>query len=84
VLKEGNRFQVPMKVRWQFKLETTQVLCVNVRTEGSFAREQEFFGRIRSDGRITIPKVTLRLLQESVGREHSLRGTVLEVKLKPA
>jgi hypothetical protein len=36
LLQKGNRVQVPKLVRWQFKLETTQVLKVTVKIERVF------------------------------------------------
>ena len=84
VLERRGRFQVPRMVRWQFKLESSQVLLVNVRPVGSFVAEEEFFGNMRRDGRITIPKVTLDLLARSLEEGESLAGAILKVRLKPA
>lgn len=68
-------------VRWQCKMEANQVLNVNVKVEGSFVDEW-FLARMTRDGRLTIPRLALKLLQE--GREESLEGCVLEVTLKSA
>jgi hypothetical protein len=62
-------------------MEADQVLKVNVKTEDSFADEW-FLGRMTKDGRLAIPKLALRLLQE--GEEGSLEGSVLEVTVEPA
>jgi bifunctional DNA-binding transcriptional regulator/antitoxin component of YhaV-PrlF toxin-antitoxin module len=83
VLEKGHRVQVPRIVRWQFKLETNQVLCVTVRAIESFVDEERFYARMRSDGRITIPKLTRRLLQDSMSEKQSLQGAVLERQLEP-
>jgi hypothetical protein len=62
-------------------MEADQVLRVDVRIEGSFGGER-FLARMTKDGRLTIPKLTLKLLQE--GEEESLEGCVLEVTVEPA
>jgi hypothetical protein len=62
-------------------MEERQVLKVNVRIEGSFGDEW-FLARMTKDGRLIIPKLTLKLLQE--GEEGSLEGSVLEVTVEPA
>ena len=84
VLEQRGRFQVPRIVRWQFKLESSQVLLVNVRPVGSLVSEEEFFVNMRRDGRITIPKVILGLLAESLEEGESLAGAILKVRLSPA
>jgi len=78
-LQRGNRIQVPKLIRWQFKLEPQQVLKVNVQTAS--LHEEEFYAKMGGDGRIAIPKLTLKLLQGE--DEESLVGSVLEVELEP-
>ncbi len=80
-LQRGNRVQVPRLVRWQFKMETDQVLQVWVHVVNLWTDWQHFYARMGKDGRILIPKLTLELLQ---GEKSSLAGYVLEVTLKPA
>ena len=82
LLQKGNRVQVPKLVRWRFKLDSEQVLRVSVTAESLYGWEK-FFGRMDRSGRITVPKLTLKLLREKVD-EKSLVGTVLQVKLEPA
>jgi hypothetical protein len=62
-------------------MESDQVLKVNVKIEGSFGDEW-FLGKMTKDGRLTIPKLALKLLQE--GEEGSLEGSVLEVTVEAA
>jgi len=81
VLQRGNRVQVPRLFRWQYKMEANQVLNVNVKVADSFVDEW-FLARMTRDGRFTIPRLALKLLEE--GREGSLEGCVLEVILKSA
>jgi hypothetical protein len=80
-LQKGNRVQIPRLFRWQYKMEEDQVLRVNVTIEGSFV-DEKFLVRMTKDGRLSIPKLTLKLLQE--GDEKSLEGSVLEVAVEPA
>jgi hypothetical protein len=81
VLQRGSRVQVPWLFRWQYGMEANQVLKVNVRIEGSFVDEW-FLARMTKDGRLTVPKLTLKLLQES--EQQNLEGSVLEVTVGPA
>jgi hypothetical protein len=62
-------------------MEACQVLRVNVRVAGSFGDEW-FLARMTRDGRLTLPRLTLKLLRE--GEEESLEGCVLEVTVEPA
>jgi hypothetical protein len=63
------------------QVEVNQVLRVNVRVAGSFVDEW-FLARMTRNGRLTIPKLTLKLLQED--EEQSIEGRVLEVTVEPA
>ena len=83
VLQKGNRFQVPKLVRWEFKLESRQVLKVTVDCVGHYIQAEYFFARMNSDGRITIPKLALDLLQGRLDTQ-SMVGSVLRVKLEPS
>ena len=82
VLQRGNRVQVPKLVRWQFKMDASQVLKVSVKEPGSFVSREVFYARMNKDGRITIPRLTLEILDE--GGKKSLEGSVLEVQIEPA
>ena len=59
-------------------MEPDQALQVIVTSENW--NEETFIARMSADGRITIPKLTLKLLQSNA---ESLSGTVLEVTLQP-
>ena len=83
VLPKGNRFQVPKLVRWEFKMEPGQVLRVRVGRANVYGQNEYFFGRMSRDGRITIPKLTVDLLQEDFDGK-SLVGSVLKVQLGPS
>jgi hypothetical protein len=82
VLQKGNRFQVPKVVRWEFKMESGQVLRIKVGRPDFYGRDEYFFGRMNRDGRITIPKLTVGLLEDRFDGK-SLVGYVLEVRLEP-
>ncbi len=84
VLQKGNRVQVPKLVRWEFKMEPSQVLKVQVGAEGGYGRKECFYGKMNVDGRVTIPKVALGLLQEKDNEGKSLVGHVLKVWLEPS
>jgi len=80
VVQKGNRVQVPRLIRWQYKLESTQVLNVSVKVVGAFGTREEFYARMSRDGRITVPKLFVDLLRDE---EESLVGYTLEVTLNP-
>lgn len=64
-------------------MEPAQVLAVEVETVGEYGKE-EFYARMGKDGRITIPKLTLELLEELIGdNPKDLVGRILEVTLAP-
>lgn len=78
VLQKGNRIQIPRLVRWQFKLEPTQILNIQIEAEDLVC--EEFLGRMNKDGRIIIPRLTINLLREE---EENLEGHVFKVTLTP-
>lgn len=69
--------QVPKLIWWRFKLEHEQALKVGILL-GPERGRHEFYSRMRNDGRITVPKVTLKFLQDE---DTSLEGQVLDVNL---
>lgn len=84
MLQRGNRIQLPKLVRWKYKLEQDQVLKVTVTAVGFFCGWESFYARMDKSGRITVPKLTLALLQSSASDKQSLTGAVMEVRLEPA
>ena len=64
MLQKGNRVQVPKVVRWQFKMESEQVLKVTVNALDVWSGWETFYARMGRDGRITIPKLQRELLRD--------------------
>jgi len=83
VLQKGNRVQLPKLVRWRFKLESNQVLKVNVTAVNVFGGWETFYGKMDKSGRITIPKLVLKQVG-SRRQDISLTGAVFMVQLEPA
>ena len=81
LLQRGNRVQVPKLIRWQFKIETDQVLNVGVSCLGSWRPVQFFYANMGKDGRIYIPELVLAFFQDE--KRQSLAGSVFEVTLEP-
>ena len=55
-LQRLNRIQIPVEVRWRYKLEPGELLKVLVQPVGGFSvSAEEFIARLLRDGRITIP-----------------------------
>lgn len=84
-LQVGNKIQVPRLIRWQYKLEPTQILKVDIgqRPVGIWQALESFYAKMGKDGRIQIPKLALEQLQEKF-RIPSLEGYVMEFTLQPA
>jgi len=75
-LQKLNRIQIPVEVRWRYKLEPSELLKVEVHPVGGLDRE-EFVARLLADGRITIPwEVAWHLKLDKP-------GYLLKVWLKP-
>jgi len=83
MLQRGKRVQLPKLVRWRFKLESDQVLKVTVKVAGLYGSWETFYARMDKSGRITVPKLTLALLENSAREKQSLTGAVMEVRLEP-
>jgi len=76
-VQEGNRVQVPRLVRWQFSLESTQVLEVRIRAaERIGANMETYYAKVRGDGRLGIPKLVMKLCDIKA-------GDIVEVMLSP-
>ena len=80
-LQKNQSFQVPKLIRWRFKLDNSQALKVGVNFLELHKNWQFFYTKMRKDGRITIPKLILNLLDNE---EMSLIGYVVEITLEPA
>ncbi len=80
ILTKTNLIQVPKLVRWQFKLEPSEILKITVAIKDRLGVKESFLGKMHKDGRITIPQLTLALLKQY---EPNLEGLVLEITLEP-
>jgi hypothetical protein len=80
-LQRGNRVQVPKLVRWQFKMDTDQILKVTVNALNVWGSSQTYYAKMAKDGRILLPKLQQELMQNS--RETDLTGYIIEVTLQP-
>ncbi len=74
-LQKGNRIQLPVLIRWKYRLEQGEIFKVNTRNPEKYKNET-FYARLGIDGRITIPKLILELIEAEA-------GTILEVTLYP-
>jgi len=80
VLQKGKKIQVPELIRCQFKVETNQLLNVGVNDLNTQSGWQFFFAKMSIDGRIRIPLLIIKLLQNE---ESDITGHILEVTLEP-
>jgi hypothetical protein len=83
VMQRGSRLQVPKLIRWEFKLESTQVLRIALYFDGHWGTREEFFGHISKDGRITVPKLICSLLKNAYNGQEFAKATFV-VDLAPA
>jgi hypothetical protein len=81
VLEKCNKVQIPKLVRWQFKLETDQVLKVGVKVHDSWKSMQFYYAKMTKEGRVHVPKLVLSILQ---GDKPSVAGCVLDIEIEPA
>jgi len=65
-LRRRNRVQVPLMVRWRYRLRLGEMLRVSLRRPGSLASEV-FYGRLIGGGRLTVPKLVVDLLEIEPG-----------------
>ena len=72
---------MPKLVRWQFKMDTEQILKITVSALNVWGSSQTFYAKMSKNGRILLPKLQLELMQGS--RETDLVGYVMEVTLQP-
>jgi bifunctional DNA-binding transcriptional regulator/antitoxin component of YhaV-PrlF toxin-antitoxin module len=64
-------------------MEAGELLKVSVEPFNSDSyQEEEFLAKMTSDGRLTIPKLTMEVLKQR--EEKNLTGTILEVTISPA
>ncbi len=75
-----NRVQVPKLIRWEFKLEPTQVLRVGVNAANLGRGWQFFYSKMTKGGFITIPKIALSRIQKE---NENLIGHPFEITLEP-
>ena len=64
-------------------MEPEQVLRVIVHFEGSWRGEEKFYAHMSRDGRITIPKLTEKLLKAEY-KGQDIAGAIFEVELAPS
>jgi len=81
-LTARNQIQLPQIIRWQFKIEADETFRVVVRVWGSDNYEEEtFLAKTAADGRLTIPKITMKILEER--EEKKLAGAILNISIFP-
>jgi bifunctional DNA-binding transcriptional regulator/antitoxin component of YhaV-PrlF toxin-antitoxin module len=84
-LEKRNRIQVPKPLRLRYGLDSGKVLNVSVFVLGAHWHWEDFHTNMDKSGRITVPKLTLELLEEAASISvESFVGFVLEVNLEIA
>jgi hypothetical protein len=68
-LQKLNRVQIPVEVRWRYKLEPGELLNVQVLPVAGFSvGSEKFVARLLGDGRITVPWEVIWKLRLAKGR----------------
>lgn len=80
VIQRNLRLQIPVLVRWRFKLEPAEVFRVDLRIG---YHSEKFYARMSRDGRLTIPKVIAEEFLEEEEELEALFGYTAEVTLYP-
>ena len=80
-LQSQNRLQVPSHLRWQFKLEPTELLKVTTNAVGVWDTTQIFYANMQKNGRLAIPKLTMALMKHN---RPTLEGYIMDVTIEPA
>jgi len=80
ILKSG-RILVPELYRWQYKIESSQVLNVSINLTVDWSNKESFLTKIRKDGYITIPKAVQNRLKI---KGLNLKSCQMDVVIEPA
>ena len=81
-LTARNQIQLPQILRWQHKIEAGETFRVTVQIWGSDNfKEETFLAKTSADGRLTIPKITMKILEEM--EEKKLAGGYLGCTDRP-
>jgi hypothetical protein len=78
-MQNQNRFQVPKIIRWHFKLEASQLLKIKL-SIFNIGFHESFLAKMHPDGRITVPRLVIVELKNSIG---DLKSYFIEVTLEP-
>ena len=64
-LQRRNRIVVPRLLRWRYKMQTGELLKVNIKVyDSEIYEEEQFLAKLTVDGRLTIPKLTMKVLEQ--------------------
>ena len=82
-LQRHNRLAIPTLLRWQYKIEADELLKVSLKPLNQEGYgEEEFLAKVAVDGPLTIPKLTMQILEQAEGK--NLTGVIFEVTITPA
>ena len=78
-LQNQNRFQIPKKIRWLYKLEPAQMLRVTVKVF-QLGFSENFLSNMLADGRITVPRLVIVALKAKMP---NLKDYFIDISLEP-
>jgi bifunctional DNA-binding transcriptional regulator/antitoxin component of YhaV-PrlF toxin-antitoxin module len=82
-LQRHNRLAIPTLLRWRYKMQPGELLKVSLKPLNQEGYgEEEFLAKVAVDGRLTIPKLTMQILEQAEGK--NLTGAIFEVTITPA
>jgi len=65
-LQAENRIQIPVEVRWRYKLESGRILRLKIQPVGGFNSE-EFHAKLQHNGRVNVPWEVTWILELKYG-----------------
>jgi len=80
-LERRGQFLIPRVFRWFYKMEPGELLRVEVELHDVGARAELFMAQMSSDGRVTVPRLNLQVLEQL--EDKSLVGCLLDVTMWP-
>jgi hypothetical protein len=80
MLQKGERVQIPKTIRWEFKLEQTQLLKVGFSVPNIFKGWQFYYAKMEKAGRLSVPEA---ILSQWEREKTSLPGCIVEITLEP-
>jgi hypothetical protein len=71
IIRQKKPNTYPPLIRWEFKIEPTQIQAISVR-QFKVGTQETFFAKMNKDGRITIPKIDAKIIKTHLHKQETL------------